>query len=112
MFRSWLAYPDSTLEFILDTDASLTVLGAVLSQVQTGEEKVIANASRTLHKSQVRYCTTYKELLAVVTFIRLYRHFLWGRYFKVRTDHASLKWLKNFKNPEGVLSRLLSVLET
>ena len=107
-----LAYPDSTSEFILDTDANLTGLGAVLSQVQNGEVKVIAYASRTLNKSQVRYCTTYKELLAVVTFIRLYRHFLWGRHFTVRTDHASLKWLKNFKNPEGILAKWLSVLET
>lgn len=107
-----LAYPDSTSEFILDTDASMSGIGAVLSQIQNGEEKVIAYASRTLNKSQVRYCTTYKELLAVVTFIRQYRHFLWGRHFTIRTDHASLIWLKNFKNPEGILARWLSVLET
>lgn len=107
-----LAYPDSTAEFILDTDASMSGIGAVLSQNQNGEEKVIAYASRTLNQSQVRYCTTYKELLAVVTFIRQYRHFLWGRHFTIRTDHASLIWLKNFKNPEGILARWLSVLET
>ena len=107
-----LAYPDNNAKFILDTDASSCGLGAVLSQVQNGEEKVIAYASRTLNKHQAKYCTTYKELLAVITFIRQFRHFLWGRHFTVRTDHASLIWLKNFKNPEGMLARWLSILET
>ena len=41
-----LTYPDFQLPFILDTDASNTGVGAVLSQVQAGEEKVIAYASR------------------------------------------------------------------
>ena len=107
-----LAYPDNHSEFILDTDASNTGIGAVLSQIQNGEERVVAYASRTLNKHQIKYCTTYKELLAVITFIRQYRHFLWGRHFTVRTDHASLIWLKNFKNPEGMLARWLSILET
>ena len=107
-----LAYPDSTSELILETDANLTGLDAVLSQVQNDEEKVVVYASRTLNKSQVRYCNTYKELLAVFTLIRLHRHFLWGRHFVVRTDHASHKWLKIFKKPEGILARWLLVLET
>jgi hypothetical protein len=107
-----LAYLDRTSEFILDTDASMSGIGAVLSQNQNGEEKVIAYESRSLNQSQIRYRTTYKELLAVVTFIRQYRHFLWSRHFTIRTDHESLIWFKNFKNPEGILARWLSVLET
>ena len=86
-----LAYPIENGDFILDTDASLHGIGAVLSQVQCGEAKVIAYASRTLNKSQQRYCTTYRELLAVVTFIKQFRHYLWGRKFTVRSDHSSLK---------------------
>lgn len=43
-----LAFPTADGLFILDTDASNTGLGAVLSQVQEGEEKVIAFHSKSL----------------------------------------------------------------
>ena len=91
-----LSYPMKEGEFVLDTDASANGIGAVLSQVQNGQEKVIAYSSKTMNDSQRKYCTTYRELLAVVTFVKQFRHYLWGRHFNVRTDHASLIWLKKF----------------
>lgn len=107
-----LSYPTPTDKFILDTDASLYGIGAVLSQVQNGEERVIAYGSKTLSRSQSKYCTTYRELLAVVTFVKQFRHYLYGRNFLIRTDHSSLIWLKNFKEPEGMLARWISLLDT
>ncbi|CAG2247528.1 unnamed protein product [Mytilus edulis] len=107
-----LAYPNMEGKFVLDTDACDNGIGAVLSQIQNGEEKVIAYASKTLNNAQRKYCTTYKELLAIVSFVKHFRHYLWGRPFKVRTDHASLIWLKNFKDPEGILARWITILET
>ena len=66
-----LAFPDYEREFILDTDASDTGIGAVLSQVQEdGSERVIAYASRVLTKPERRYCVTRCELLAVVSFVQ------------------------------------------
>lgn len=53
---------------------------------------------------------TRKELFAVVTFIKHFRHFLYGRKFLVRTDHSSLRWLLRFKDPEGQLARWLEVI--
>ncbi len=64
-----LAYPDFNRQFILDTDASDTGIGAVLSQTDgEGRERVIAYGSRLLTKAERRYCVTRRELLAVVTF--------------------------------------------
>ena len=64
-----LAFPDFTKSFLLNTDASNTGIGGVLSQLdEQGQEHVIAFASRTLSKSKCRYCVTRRELLAVVVF--------------------------------------------
>ena len=107
-----LAYPDVNGTFLLDTDASGTGVGGVLSQIQAdGEEKPVAYASFTLNKSQRRYCTTKRELLAMVLMIEHFRPYLLGRHFTVRTDHSSLLWLKAFKDPEGILGRWLTRLQ-
>ena len=107
-----LSYPIPEGQFILDTDASGVAIGAVLSQMQNGEEKVIAYASAALDRAKQNYCTTYRELFAVVKFVKYFTHYLWGRHFLVRTDHGSLRWLQNFKNPEGVVARWLATLGT
>ena len=84
-----------------------------MSQLQDdGQEKVISYGSRTLSQTQQNYCTTMRELLAAVAFIKHFHHYLWGRRFILRTDHASLKWLVNFKEPEGILARWLAVLSS
>ena len=106
------AYPSSAEgdNFILDTDASDVGIGAVLTQVQNGTEKVISYASRSLSKAERRYCTTRKELLAIVFFTEYFRHYLLGRSFEVRTDHSALRWIFTFKNPEGQMARWLEML--
>lgn len=107
-----LSFPKSLGMFVLDSDASLHGIGCVLSQIQNGEEKVIAYASRTLNPAQQQYCTTKRELLTVVTFMKHFKHYLLGQKFIVRTDHAPLIWLRNFKEPEGLIARWISVIET
>eukprot|EP00731_Ephydatia_muelleri_P031382 Em0022g896a len=107
-----LAFPDYTLSFVLDTDASDLGIGAVLSQVSSlGQEQVVAYGSRLLSKAERNYSVTRRELLAVVTFTRLFRPYLLGRCFTVRTDHSSLQWIQNFKEPEGQLARWLEQLQ-
>ena len=70
-----LGFPTEGGRFVLDMDASLFVVGGVLSQLQEDREVVIAYASRSLWLSQQRYCTTRREMLAAVvmcTHFRLY----------------------------------------
>ena len=107
-----LAYPDYSKPFTLDTDASATGIGGVLSQQDSdGRERVIAYASRVLSKPERNYCVTRRELLAVVYFAQQFKPYLLGRRFTLRTDHGSLTWLKNFKEPEGQLARWLERLQ-
>ena len=105
-----LAYPNATDIFILDTDASGTAIGAVLSQLQDGDEKVISYGSYVLTPEQRKYCVTRRELLAVIRFTRQFRHYLLGRKFYLRMDHNSLTWLLRFKYIEGQLARWLEEL--
>jgi transposase InsO family protein len=105
-----LGLPNNRDPFVLDTDASDSAIGGVLSQVQQGVERVICYGSYSLSPEQKNYCTTRKELLAVVRFTRQFRHYLLGKPFQVRTDHSSLTWLLRFKEPQGQIARWLEEL--
>ena len=94
-----LQYPIEKGIYILDTDASHDCIGAVLSQVQNGEEKVIAYGSRALTKCERAYCVTRKELLLVYYFCKYFKHYLLGQKFKIRTDHKALTWMLNWERP-------------
>ena len=96
--------------FILDTDASGQTIGCVLSQVQDGEEKVIAYGSRALSHQERNYCVTDRELLAVWYFVEYCRQYLLGRKFLVQTDHQAIHWLFSLKEPKDRLARWLETL--
>lgn len=106
-----LALPDDEGQFILDTDASDSAIGAVLSQVQNGEERPVCYASQLYDKHQRNYNVTRKELLALVTFVKKFRQYLLGRHFVIRTDHAALTWLRRCSEPIGQQARWLEILE-
>ena len=86
-------------------------IGAVLSQEIDGKEIVKAYASRALSKTERKYSVTRKELLAAVTFVHHFRSYLLRQCFLLRTDHSSLTWLQNFKEPEGQLARWIEKLQ-
>ena len=106
-----LALPDRKGgKFTLTCDSSGFALGCILSQDQNGEDKVIAYYSRVMSPAERRYCTTQKELLAVVQGCKTFKTYLLGRKFDIITDHRCLIWLTNFKHPENRLARWLETL--
>ena len=63
-------------------DASKDGLGCVLMQ----EGRVIAYASRQLHRHELNYPTHDLELAAVVHALKIWRHYLFGQQCDIYTD--------------------------
>ena len=93
-----LAYPDYSKPFILETDASLKGLGAVLTQEDDeGNLCVISYASRTLKpykRSMRNYSSAKLELLALKwATCEKFRDYLIGSKFTVLTDNNPLTYV-------------------
>ena len=105
--------PDFTRPFFLYTDASGYCLGAILGQKDDdGREYVIAYDSRMLKGAELHYSITEKECLGVVWAVKHFRVYLYGKLFTIITDHSSLVWLMNIKDPNGRLARWSLYLQT
>lgn len=100
-----LAPPDYNLPFEIQADASKRACGAVLVQHTEEGEKVIAYMSQKFTATQQKYHVTELECLAVILAIEKFRPYIEGSKFRVITDHHSLLWLKNLKDPNGRLAR-------
>ncbi len=73
---------------MLETDASLTHVGAVLMQIDDNNlPRVIGYFSKKLRPTEMRYSTTDMEALAIVLACRQFHNFIWGTKVFIRTDH-------------------------
>ena len=101
-----LAYPNFAGDFVLETDASINGIGAVLGQYQDDSHlHPISYASRGLNSSERNYGITELETLAVVWAISHFHHFLYGHKVKVFTDHTAVKAVLEASNPTGKHAR-------
>ena len=105
-----MAFPCPDRPCILDTNSSDVAYGSVLSQLVDGQERPIAFFSRVMSPAQQNYCSTRRELLAVIASLQHFRHYLLNVPVILRTDHHSLKWLRTFKKPERILARWIETL--
>ena len=106
-----LQFPDFDKPFNVTTDASNFAIGAVLSQGDYPKDLPVAYASRCLNSAEINYSVIERELLAIVWAVRHFRPYLYGRRFRIVTDHQPLTWLFNIKDPKSRLVRWRLELE-
>lgn len=86
-----LGYYDVKDRTQLYADASPVGLGAVLIQFNNDQPRVISYASKSLSETEMRYCQTEKEALALVWAAERFHFYLYGRSFELVTNHKPLE---------------------
>jgi hypothetical protein len=80
---------DPNESFVICTYACKEGLGGIL--MQNGH--VIGYESRKIKEHERNYATHELELATIVHTLRMWRHYLMGKKFELRTDHIGLKYL-------------------
>lgn len=96
---------------LLQTDASDMGLGAVLSQVQEGEEHLVLFISRKLTTAKKNYAAMEKEALAVKWAVLELRYYLQGQKFTLLIDHSPLQWMAKAKDTNAMVMRWFLALQ-
>ena len=87
---AYLSFPTPGIPLVLSTDTSDIAIDAVLEQVLHGAKQPLVFFSRKLSPTESRYSTFDRELLAVYTAVRHFRHLIEGSSFTIQTDHLPL----------------------
>ena len=101
-----LSYPKFDSPFVVETDASIEGLGAVMSQQQAdGKLHPVAYASRGLTPGERNYGITDLETLAVVWALSHFQSYLYGQKVTVYTDHSAVRSVLQNPNANGKHAR-------
>ena len=87
-----LALPDMAKMFIIETNISWTGVGVVLMQGHP-----IAFLNKALGPWQQALSIYKREMFASLQVVPKWKHYLWGKFFRIRNDHVSLKHLLDQK---------------
>lgn len=101
-----LQYPNFQKPFIITVDASKIGCGAVLSQMNNGNDLPVHFASKSFSIAEKKKPIIELELLAIYFAIKTFRPYVYGTEFTVRTDHRPLIYLFNIKDPSSKLTRI------
>ncbi|GBG88171.1 hypothetical protein CBR_g46659 [Chara braunii] len=106
-----LMVPDPQKPFIVTTDASQYGIGTVLTQQDGKKLRPIEYMSKKMPSKKLAKSTYEKELHALYKALVHWRHFLLGRFFYLRTDHQTLKWIKTQPTLSDALKRWIEVID-
>ena len=101
-----LKITDPEKDCIVWTDACKDRLGGILTQ----EGNAICYESRKLKEHEKNYATHDLELAAIIHALKMWRHYLMDRKFKLRIDHHGLKYLFDQPNLNARQARWLELI--
>ena len=107
-----LAFADFKKPFLLETDASIEGLGAVLPQKQDDDRyHPVAYASRGLKGGELKYHSSKLEFLALKWAVtEQFREYLQYQPFLVRTDNNPLTYIMTTPNLDAVRYRWVAAM--
>ncbi|GBG59478.1 hypothetical protein CBR_g38502 [Chara braunii] len=106
-----LKLPDPDKPFIVTTDASQYGIGAVLAQQEGPKLRPVEYMSKKMPSQKLAKSSYENELYAIYKALTHFRHYLLGRFFYVRTDHQTLKWMRTQPMLSDALKRWIEVIE-
>ncbi|GBG83511.1 hypothetical protein CBR_g37225 [Chara braunii] len=106
-----LMVPDPQRSFVVTTDASQYGIGAVLAQQEGKKLRTIEYMSKKMPSKKLAKSTYERELYALYKELVHWRHHLLGRFFYLRTDHQTLKWIKTQPVLSDALKRWIEVID-
>ncbi|PKU77656.1 hypothetical protein MA16_Dca013448 [Dendrobium catenatum] len=102
-----LALPDFDKLFTVETDASATGVGAVLSQ----EGRPVAFFSEKLCPSRQRWSAYEQELYSIIRALKQWEHYLLHQEFVLCTDNKALQFINHQKHVNRMHARWVSFLQ-
>ncbi|GBG70165.1 hypothetical protein CBR_g6296 [Chara braunii] len=106
-----LKLPNPDKPFVMTTDASQYGIGAVLAEQEGPKLRPIEYMSKKMPSQKLAKSTYEKELYALYRTLVHWRHYLLGRFFYVRSDHETLRWIKTQPVLSDALKRWIQVID-
>ena len=101
--------------YFLETDASKVAISVILHQEPEWNRRTvlrpIAYVSKVLSDTEVKYGLSKAQMLAVVTFVEIYRAYLGSAPFNFPVDNRALSWLKSYSLEQSKIGRWIFRLD-